>query len=278
MSVKISVALRNSLLQGSSVKTDLDGGYLHIFAGPVPVDADAALDMGASHTLLAKIAADATPADNGIVGLQFTTSAVNGALAKSASQTWAAKIHFDGKDAAQAGVSPLTATFFRFGGGGNTAKLPAPVQSAASTATTGGTLAAGTYFYVITATNAAGETTRSNEISITTTGAASTVTLNWAAVPGATGYRVYRGTVAGTQTAYYVVGTVITYVDTNAASTAGNPPVADACRVIGSATTPRIQGSVATSGGDINLTSVALEDNGTNTVGLASFEVRQPAG
>lgn len=276
MTVFLSSALRNSMLQGSSLKEELDGGFIYIYAGTVPADADTALDMVGTHTQLAKIAADAVPVDSGVRGLTFATAS-GGAIAKNSGETWSAVVNFDGKDAAQAGLSPLTATFFRFGGGGNTAKLPAPVQSAASTATTGGTLAAGTYFYVITATNAAGETTRSNEISITTTGATSTVTLNWDAVPGATGYRVYRGTVAGTQTEYYVVGTVITYVDTNAASTAGNPPVADACRVIGSATTPRIQGSVATSGGDINLTSVSLSDNGSNTTGLSTFEVRVSA-
>ena len=170
MAVKVSVALRNALLEGSSVKEELDSGFIYIYAGAVPADADTVLDMVATHTQLAKIAADAVPADAGVTGLTFAASASSGAIAKNSGETWASKIHFTGKDAASAGVSPLTATFFRF----------------CSAADNG---------------QAAGDTT-----------------------------------------------------------------------------TPRIQGSVATSGGDINLTSVALEDNGTNTVGLASFEVRQPAG
>lgn len=102
--------------------------------------------------------------------------------------------------------------------------IVAPVQTASSTATTGGTLAAGTYYYKITALNAYGETIGSNEVSQATTGATSTNTLNWGAVAGATGYRIYRGTVAGGENVYYTVGAVSTYADTNAASTAGSPP------------------------------------------------------
>ena len=108
---------------------------------------------------------------------------------------------------------------------GGTAPLAAPVQSAASTATTGGTLAAATYFYRIVAINALGTSLGSNEVSITTTGATSTVTTNWATVTGATGYRVYRGTAAGAQDRLVTTtGLVLTFVDTGAATTAGTVP------------------------------------------------------
>jgi hypothetical protein len=169
MSIKASVALRNGLLQGSSVKEQLDSGFIYIYAGAEPADADTALDMVSTHTQLAKIAADAVPADDGVTGLTFAATAVNGAIAKASAETWASKVNFVGKDAAQAGVGPLTATFFRF------------------------------------------------------------------------------------------------------------CKAADNGQAIGDTTTPRIQGSVATSGGDMTLTSVSLDDNGTNTVGLSTFEVRQPA-
>jgi hypothetical protein len=69
--------------------------------------------------------------------------------------------------------------------------LAAPTQIAAGTATTGGTLAAGTYRAKITAINDRGETVASNEISKATTGSTSTITWNWNAVSGATGYHVY---------------------------------------------------------------------------------------
>lgn len=75
--------------------------------------------------------------------------------------------------------------------------LAVPVQSASSTSTVGGTLAAGTYRFVITAVNSRGETTASNEISQVTTGATSTITINWADVSGETSYNIYATTVGG---------------------------------------------------------------------------------
>lgn len=105
-----------------------------------------------------------------------------------------------------------------------TANKAAPVQSAPSTATTGGTFAAGTYYIRVTALVDGTETVASNELSQVTTGATSTVTANWAAVTGATGYRIYVGTVAGAQTLYKAVGAVLTDTMTAAPSTAGSPP------------------------------------------------------
>lgn len=109
----------------------------------------------------------------------------------------------------------------------NTNSLSAPVANAPSTATTGGTLAAGTYYYVVTAINSVGETIKSNEVSIATTGATSTVTVTWGVVTGATGYKIYRGTSAGNENVYYSVGAVTTFTDTNGASTAGTPPTSN---------------------------------------------------
>ena len=103
-----------------------------------------------------------------------------------------------------------------------------PVQAALTTAATGGTLAAGTYRYVVTATNAVGETTASNEQTVTTTGAVSTVTATWAAVTGATGYRVYRTVAGGAAGAESILpsgtlGAVTTFIDTGATVTPGTP-------------------------------------------------------
>lgn len=102
-----------------------------------------------------------------------------------------------------------------------------PNQTAPSTATTGGTVAAGTYYLVWTATFSDGETLRSNEESQTTTGSTSTITGNIAqAAPGATGYRVYLGTSAGGEDVYYIVGSsaTLTYTITNTSGTSGSPP------------------------------------------------------
>lgn len=98
-----------------------------------------------------------------------------------------------------------------------TGNLAAPTQNNPTTATTGGTLAAATYYYKITAINGQGETTGSNEKSIATTGSTSKNTLSWAAVTGATGYRIYRSTSAGAEKLLATVGAVLTYADTGTA-------------------------------------------------------------
>ena len=96
----------------------------------------------------------------------------------------------------------------------NTAGLAAPVQAAPTTLTSGGALLAATYFYVVTALNAAGESLKSNEASLATTGASSSNTISWGAVSGATRYRIYRGTATGLQRGCYTVGNVTSFLDT----------------------------------------------------------------
>lgn len=112
----------------------------------------------------------------------------------------------------------------------NTTGMAAPVQNAITTVV-GGTLAEATYYYVVTALTAAGETTKSNEASVATIGANSSVTVTWTAVPGATGYNIYRGTASGGQTGYYAVGAVTSFTDTGAAITAGSPPASNTARI-----------------------------------------------
>ncbi len=72
--------------------------------------------------------------------------------------------------------------------------LMVPATPLVSTATTGGSVAAGTYFVVVTAKNGNGETTMSGAASITTTGTTSTITVTIFTVPNATQYNVYMGT------------------------------------------------------------------------------------
>lgn len=104
-----------------------------------------------------------------------------------------------------------------------TGGLNAPASLAATGSTTGGTLVAATYYYKVTALNASGETVGSNEVSVTTTGTTSSVALSWAAVAGATSYKIYRGTAAGAESVFYT-STTNSYSDTNAASAAGTVP------------------------------------------------------
>lgn len=80
-----------------------------------------------------------------------------------------------------------------------TASLNTPA-CAASSAATGGTVAAGTYYFKCTWVNAAGESYTSAETSVTTTGSTSTITLT---APGiqysAFGYQIYEGASSGNE-------------------------------------------------------------------------------
>lgn len=92
------------------------------------------------------------------------------------------------------------------------------------------------------ALGATSETRASNEQSIATTGTTSSNTINWAAVSGATGYRIYRGITADGQNTFYTVGPVVTFLDVGAAGTAGTPLLAG-----GNAALPPVQAAPATS-------------------------------
>jgi hypothetical protein len=94
--------------------------------------------------------------------------------------------------------------------------------------TTGGALAAATYFYKISAVGAGGESAGSTEASVTTTGSTGSVGLTWPAVANATAYKVYRGTVTNTENVYYLVpapaaGVTPAFTDIGGTTTAGTP-------------------------------------------------------
>lgn len=103
--------------------------------------------------------------------------------------------------------------------------LPTPGTVTATPATTGGTLAAGVHGYRVTATRGGGETLPSAEVTATTTGATGTVALSWAAVYGATGYRVYGRTAAAEL--HLADVTAPAFTDTGAGTPAGALPVAN---------------------------------------------------
>lgn len=109
--------------------------------------------------------------------------------------------------------------------------LPAPVLAAVATSNAGGTLAAATYFYKVTALDGNGETVASNEQSVVTAGATSSNLVAWQPVAGAVAYRVYRGTAAGAENVFYTVGAgangATSFLDTGAMATAGAPPAAN---------------------------------------------------
>lgn len=112
-----------------------------------------------------------------------------------------------------------------------TAVLPTPGPVTATPSTTGGTLAAGTYSYRVSATNADGETLASAAVTAATTGTTGSVALSWPAVTAptgtdpVTGYKVY-GRVGGAEGLLATV-TGTSYTDTGAAAVGAPPPTAN---------------------------------------------------
>lgn len=78
-----------------------------------------------------------------------------------------------------------------------TALLSVPVLNSATSFATGGALVADTYYYVICALNANGDTLVSNEVFAVVTGATSSIKLDWDIVAGAAGYKIWRTLIAG---------------------------------------------------------------------------------
>lgn len=99
---------------------------------------------------------------------------------------------------------------------------------------------------------AASETTPSNEQSIATTGTTSSNTINWGAVTGAVGYRIYRGTATNTENVFYTVGAVVTFLDTGAANTGGSPLAASIATILSPVQTAP---STSVSGGTLAATT-----------------------
>jgi Phage capsid family len=118
----------------------------------------------------------------------------------------------------------------------NTVGIGAPVITLGS-ATSGGSFAAATYFWKLSAVNGTGETVGSNELTVALT-LNQKQPINWTAVVGATGgYRLYRGTVAGQENVLVasIAGqATATYTDLGAAGT--NASVSTVDRTAGAAT------------------------------------------
>ncbi len=178
------------------------------------------------------------------------------------------------------------------------APVPPPVTFSASPLGTGGTFAAGTYFWKITALGGAGESLASTEAStaIVLTGRAS---LTWSAAVGATGYRIYRSTVTDGQATSPAlvaeVGAVTAYTDTGAATTTGQTPTVDTTASVsldatatetgveGNASSGSVTEAITPLAASVTLTNPEPMVGGTDTETDESFrtrflEVFQPVG
>lgn len=97
----------------------------------------------------------------------------------------------------------------------NIGRLGVPQNTVGVASTTGGSLPAASYFYLVTARNATQESAPSASITVNTTGSTSSITLTWDPVPGATEYRVYFANTSG-----YFITTTNSFTHTSGAGTA----------------------------------------------------------
>jgi hypothetical protein len=102
MALKFSTGFRDALLDTNDLKTLFDGGFIKVYSGTVPANADAARS-GATELVMY------TVDDDGTTGLDLDTAAASGAIAKAPAQTWSGT----------AGASG-TATFWRYEQTGDT--------------------------------------------------------------------------------------------------------------------------------------------------------------
>ena len=119
MTIRASTGLMNGILVTGSVKNQLDLGFLKIYAGAVPSDADASLG---SATLLCTI----TKNGDGVTGLSFAATAFADAVSK-ANEVWSGT-----------NVATGTATFYRFVLTGDTGALSTTEKRIQGNAATSG--------------------------------------------------------------------------------------------------------------------------------------------
>jgi hypothetical protein len=122
----------------------------------------------------------------------------------------------------------------------SSATLTTPAAPTGTPNTTGGTLAAGTYYYKLESLYGSGNSAAVETASITTTAATSSITLSWTGTAGATGYNLYRTAMNGSSGSETFLVTVpppqtstlgtVTYTDTGAIAlgTATAPSVSSA--------------------------------------------------
>lgn len=109
MAYKATIDLFETML--GEAKNAFDGGFLHIYAGPVPTTPDEPLDMDNDHTLVARL----TEQNDGTTGLTFDAP-VGDTLAKADAEVWEGTVAFNG---AEDGETTLTPVFFRFATSGD---------------------------------------------------------------------------------------------------------------------------------------------------------------
>lgn len=84
MALSFSTGLKNDLLDTGSLKTLFDDGYIRIYSGTVPANADAAL----GGAVLLNTYSDADQGVGAGQGLDLDAAAAGGAISKAPAQVW----------------------------------------------------------------------------------------------------------------------------------------------------------------------------------------------
>lgn len=156
---------------------------------------------------------------NDSLGIKGSSASTPVIILQSAASQTASMLKMQDANNAMLANFDANANLTSYGTNTNLLALATPAFTTASTGTA--------FYYVITATNAQGETVVSASLGM----ANATSTLNWTQVLGATGYKIYRNTTnsftAGSLLRTTITnGTTVAFTDTGAATTAGLPPTA----------------------------------------------------
>jgi hypothetical protein len=156
--------------------------------------------------------------------ISFDTSAA----ANIGSETWVSRFYIDNANGNTGfgTITPQNVVSLR-ANAAMSIDMITPTITSLTTATTGGTITTGTYYYKISASDGLGFTILGSELSIAVPATTTTniVTLAWPAVAGAISYRIWKGTATNAQTGYFTSSTP-SFIDTGAALTAASVPTA----------------------------------------------------
>lgn len=149
--------------------------------------------------------------------IQSASSSAIGAVIQAATSQTADLFQFKGANGELFSKLDANGALTTYGATNTFAGITTPAFTTGSTGTS--------FYYVITATNAQGETVASTSLGMTN----NTSALAWTQVTGATGYKIYRNTTnvftSGSLLRTTITnGTTVGFTDTGAATSAGLPP------------------------------------------------------
>lgn len=159
----------------------------------------------------------------------------------------------------QANSGNANAASLTIGSAATPVVLANPTAAVGVGSTTGGALAAATYYTKVVAVDAFGARTSASpeSVGVVTTGTTSSIVYTWSPVPGAVSYQLWYGTVLGTQSAFFTTSNT-SFTLTSTAGTAGVIPASNTTGTVGRSSAGKIALYVVTSNPQIVNSSISL--------------------